>query len=502
MPPENSSTSIADPKYNFLFVVTYGRSGSTLLQGVLNSFDGYCIRGENANLLVTIFRMWRECRLIREQFGETQTGSVDSWFGADFVEPDAFAERMISAFKDCVLRPPERAKVIGYKEIRYTYEFFKRGEFAEYFEFIDELFPRSAFIFNSRKLSSVVQSGWWKYDPEAMDELQTTERIMVSTYNRFKHKSIWLRYEEYANDPEGFRGLTEFLGEPFDRERISAIMAIPHSFATRDEKDLVNTSGDILVHERSDKFLVPPRELLAPLGSTPETFVANGDGFTTEYLIRRASLKPNESVLDLYCGFGQKAQALVRYLDEDGRYEGLATGQEIVDWCQSAYSHHQNFHFTLAETIPFGFSSIEAGIGDFQLPYPDEQFDVVVCDELFLRLPPAGLAKCVSEIARVLKRNGRCVATTFLLTSETTAIASSSKGIISFPFEGEGYRISSLDDLTPAVAIQEDVVRAIFSQCGMRVCEIIYGYWANTPDLLQALHDCVVATKQKTSPLS
>ena len=358
---ENHGASKIDPKYKFLFVVTYGRSGSTLLQGVLNSFDGYCIRGENANLLVNIFRMWRECRLIREQFGDTQTSSIDSWFGADLIDPDAFAETMIAAFKQHVLQPPESARVVGYKEIRYTSNFFDRGEIAEYFEFIDEWFPQSAFIFNSRKLSNVVQSGWWKYDPDAMDDLQTTERIMASTHNRFKHKSIWLRYEDYANDAEGFRGLAEFLGEPFDYERIKAVISIPHSFAAQDQKELVSASGSVLVHEGVDKFLVPPREILAPLGLTPDAFVASGDGFTTEYLIRRANLKPAERVLDLYCGFGQKAQALVRYLDKNGRYEGLAISQDIVDWCQSAYLNHPNFHFTLAEKPPFGSSNAEAG---------------------------------------------------------------------------------------------------------------------------------------------
>ena len=380
-------------------------------------------------------------------------------------------------------------------------EFFDRGEIAEYFEFIDEWFPQSAFIFNSRKLSNVVQSGWWKYDPEAMDDLQTTERIMASTYNRFKHKSIWLRYEDYANDAEGFRGLAEFLGEPFDHERIRAVISVPHSFATRDQKELVSASGSILVHEGVDKFLVPPREILAPLGLTPETFVANGDGFTTEYLIRRANLKPDERVLDFYCGFGQKAQALVRYLDENGRYEGLAISQESVDWCQSAYFHQPNFHFSLAENFLSALRARKPVSDDFQLNYPDKRFDVVVCDELFLRLPPAQLAKCIAEIARVLKQNGRCVVTAFLLTSETNAIASSSNGIILFPFEGDGYRVSSLDDLSPAVAIQEDVVRDIFGQCGLRICEIVYGFWANRPDLLQALHDCVVATKQGSVPI-
>ena len=32
--------------FGYLFVVTYGRSGSTLLMGLLNSIPGYLIRGE------------------------------------------------------------------------------------------------------------------------------------------------------------------------------------------------------------------------------------------------------------------------------------------------------------------------------------------------------------------------------------------------------------------------------------------------------------------------
>jgi hypothetical protein len=33
-----------------LFIVTYGRSGSTLLQGILNSTPGVLIRGENRGI--------------------------------------------------------------------------------------------------------------------------------------------------------------------------------------------------------------------------------------------------------------------------------------------------------------------------------------------------------------------------------------------------------------------------------------------------------------------
>ena len=37
------------PRFRTVNIVTYGRSGSTLLMGLLNAIDGYRIRGENFN---------------------------------------------------------------------------------------------------------------------------------------------------------------------------------------------------------------------------------------------------------------------------------------------------------------------------------------------------------------------------------------------------------------------------------------------------------------------
>src|SRR6056297_391020 len=41
-----------------VFVVTYGRSGSTLVQNLLNGLPGACVRGENENLLAPLVRAW------------------------------------------------------------------------------------------------------------------------------------------------------------------------------------------------------------------------------------------------------------------------------------------------------------------------------------------------------------------------------------------------------------------------------------------------------------
>ena len=48
----------------FVFVVTYGRSGSTLLQNVLNTIPGYCIRGENAN---TLAHLAKACHAVESE---------------------------------------------------------------------------------------------------------------------------------------------------------------------------------------------------------------------------------------------------------------------------------------------------------------------------------------------------------------------------------------------------------------------------------------------------
>ena len=49
------------PKFAFdaVFVITYGRSGSTLMQGILNSIDGFHIKGENNGFVFKLFESYQ-----------------------------------------------------------------------------------------------------------------------------------------------------------------------------------------------------------------------------------------------------------------------------------------------------------------------------------------------------------------------------------------------------------------------------------------------------------
>ena len=45
--------------YQHVLIITYGRSGSTLLQGLLNSIDGCIVRGENYDACKGLFRTYQ-----------------------------------------------------------------------------------------------------------------------------------------------------------------------------------------------------------------------------------------------------------------------------------------------------------------------------------------------------------------------------------------------------------------------------------------------------------
>ena len=106
-----------------------------------------------------------------------------------------------------------------------------------------------------------------------------------------------------------------------------------------------------LFHMRTSHDLLPPVELLFDGSSTIQEFISVGDGFTREYLLHRAHLQPNERVLDLGSGNGQKARVLATYLDSRGSYEGLDIVRAGIEWCQLAYPHLPNFRFILADDL-------------------------------------------------------------------------------------------------------------------------------------------------------
>lgn len=208
----------------FVFIVTYGRSGSTLLQKILQSIEGYCIRGENELALLALYRSVKRARVAHYRYGRQALPADHPWYGADEIDPEHYARRLADVFVDEILRPAPACRVSGFKEIRY---FAVGDEFEEFLDFIRENFSPCQILFNKRRAESVAQSSWYrKSRPEEVVEMVKTLDARFDAYQG-KHPSgcHTVVYDEYVNDPSTLSALFGFLGERFSQSRIEALMA-------------------------------------------------------------------------------------------------------------------------------------------------------------------------------------------------------------------------------------------------------------------------------------
>lgn len=231
MPVHEFLSSDGLAKFPFLFVVTYGRSGSTLLQGILNSIPQYVIHGENNNALYYIFKAHAQLQSGKEQWGRRPIDPSDSWYGIDNVIDKEFGRRCANVFLDTCLRPPDGARCIGFKEIRYARDFIPDDDFVPYLDFLCEFFPGAGFVFNIRRPQDVAKSGWWtKHKPQDVVRLLSNAQARFNQYAEGRDNAMIFDYDELVADWRYAECLFKFLDEEFDLDRVKAVMEVRHSF--------------------------------------------------------------------------------------------------------------------------------------------------------------------------------------------------------------------------------------------------------------------------------
>ncbi|GHF18515.1 hypothetical protein GCM10017044_11300 [Kordiimonas sediminis] len=205
------------PEGGFVFIVTYGRSGSTLLQTVLQSIDGYFIRGENNNALIPLFRSSKRLGEAKEKHGYREIPTFGPWFGADKFDEEAYASALCDVFVEHVLMPPEDARVIGFKEIRYPEVM--GDELFGLLDFMAKHFKPAKFIFNTRDWQDVSKSGWWadQKKERVQKQVENADRRFKDYAEKHPDTCYMIKYEDYTADLDQLQGLFDFLGESFDR---------------------------------------------------------------------------------------------------------------------------------------------------------------------------------------------------------------------------------------------------------------------------------------------
>lgn len=211
---------------SYLFVVTYGRSGSTLLQGILSSTPGVMIRGENGGVLSDLFAFHRTVAGHRDRLARPGGLPVSHpWWGIDGYRDETALRGIRTLLLETLLRPEADTRIVGFKEIDWPTD-----GLPELLDFLRAVFPGARFVLNTRDLEHVAQSKWWAGKPDAMSTLQAMEKAFVAAVDGLGEAAYRVHYDEYVADPNSLKGLFEWLGADFDEDRVREVMAVRHSY--------------------------------------------------------------------------------------------------------------------------------------------------------------------------------------------------------------------------------------------------------------------------------
>lgn len=237
---------------------------------------------------------------------------------------------------------------------------------------------------------------------------------------------------------------------------------------------------------------IPPPDLIERVGAGD--FVAVGNEFL-RLCVGPGGLRKSDRVLDVGCGAGRMAAPLMRYLTS-GRYDGFDVSAAAISWCKSNLEPlNPRFHFQHVDVRNDVFNP-EGSVdpSSFRFPYADDAFDFVLLASVFTHLFADETTRYLHEIARVLRRGGRMLATFFLLDDE--AIQAVERGVLPFTHACDHGAFAYPERPGKAVAFYPGWVQSQIANAGMHLEEPIhYGSWCKRPTAL-TYQDLVVAKKQ------
>jgi SAM-dependent methyltransferase len=224
--------------------------------------------------------------------------------------------------------------------------------------------------------------------------------------------------------------------------------------------------------------LTPPRRL---------GFVGSGDFRTAgdefrEVFVSLGGLRPDEDVLDVGSGVGRGAIGLTGWLQ--GRYEGIDVVRRGIEWCQQAITpRYPNFHFQVADLYNRHYNPVgRFSASEYRFPFEDHSFDFVLLTSVFTHLLPADRDNYISEVARVLRPTGRCLATFFLLDDEARRSLQDGRSSLNFRFSRPGYWTDNERIPEAAVAYEEADVREQLERSDLQIAKVRYGVWSGRSD--------------------
>jgi SAM-dependent methyltransferase len=230
-----------------------------------------------------------------------------------------------------------------------------------------------------------------------------------------------------------------------------------------------------------------------------EEYLAQGRRWV-RYFRESCGLEPHEHVLDVGCGMGRIAIPLAGYLTPPGRYDGLELIPARVEWCERNITPRwPSFQFHRADVLNAWVNPAGKPASEYEMPFPDGQFDFAFLISVFSHMVPADLENYLSEVSRVLKRGGRCLITMLLLNEDSLELLEQGKSLArhELPHDFGHYRLATTENPGELVAYMEDYILDLYARCGLEVSHPVeYGGWSGRVTSAAIRQDRVLAYRR------
>lgn len=240
--------------------------------------------------------------------------------------------------------------------------------------------------------------------------------------------------------------------------------------------------------------LIPPRKMI---------FIGDGDyrkiGWEFfNYFKELGNLKQNHNVLDIGCGIGRMALPLVTYLNQDGAYYGFDIVKEGIDWCKNNITkRHPNFTFKHSDIYNkcYNPKGSENSLS-YTFKYQDSFFDFAFLTSVFTHMMKEDVEHYLQQIHRVLKNDGNCLTTFFLINEESHKLINENKSTqnLKYPFDDVSFVLNK-EIPEYAIGFEEKWLINLLEKYQFEIKGIYYGSWCGRKDF-KSYQDIVLIKKR------
>ena len=228
-------------RFRSVYVVTYGRSGSTLLTGYLSHLPGFDLKGENYLFPLPLAdaesRLADACAL---RYGNREN-PASPWYGSHQFSLVQWKRDIKRAMLNQLYPFKPIPKTIGFKEIRWWYRMDER-DYEQKLNWLVSVRRPGAIVFLTRNLDKTMAGAWWAKQSEeeraqSRAGLEQFESLVTKYAAAHPDHSIHVTYEDFCADSKAAQRLCRMLGVRFREDVYKATLGERYSYRSNPEQD-------------------------------------------------------------------------------------------------------------------------------------------------------------------------------------------------------------------------------------------------------------------------